>query len=292
MLFLYPVGHDQEVYTQPYLTWGFIIICVIVQLWSSSVEAEREAAVIGTSIAADQYFTRGPSKRVSWELYQGLLPSQRHIVEPFVAKDEEEDERIDETMEARLLDLLDSIERLPARQLGYVPVDGGARRVFTSMVAHAGWIHLLGNLFILMLAGAVLECFWRRWAYGAMAVAAGLAGVAAFHLADPSGVIPIIGASGIVAGIMGAFLVGFANTEIRLGWMLWLFAYARFGVIKVPAMVLIPLWIGFQLYDFAAAGDDGVAYSAHIGGFFAGVALALLARQFNLVASDAGHSRA
>jgi len=110
-------------------------------------------------------------------------------------------------------DVIAVLHRAPAFRWGYRPGHPNALHAITSMFLHADWSHLSGNMLFLFIAGGVLECFWRRWAYLALYFGSGLAAVVAHTLADPHGLTPVIGASGAVAGLMGAFLV--AHTRPR-----------------------------------------------------------------------------
>jgi membrane associated rhomboid family serine protease len=197
--------------------------------------------------------------------------------------------RGDRELEAAVRELVAALNRLPAFRYGFQPGAPRIDRAFSHMFVHGGWGHLLGNMLFLWLAGGVLECFWRRWAYLALYFASGLAGLAAHFASAPSSLTPVVGASGAIAGLLGAFLVGYPRTRIKVAWFVFLFA-PLWGMWRVPAWVLIPLWAGIEIVSAYFGGEDsGVAHWAHVGGFACGALVAFAARRANLVATDAGH---
>ena len=99
-----------------------------------------------------------------------------------------------------------------------------------------------------------------------------------YALVYPHGLIPVIGASGAIASLMGGFLVRFPKTKIQLGFFYWI-VRPRLYRFKAPAFAVLPLWLGLQLLSGVLAGESGgVAYWAHIGGFGFGALMALILR--------------
>ena len=153
-----------------------------------------------------------------------------------------------------------------------------ARTYITSMFLHGGWLHLIFNMWFLWLAGTILEDLWGRIVYPIFYLAAGVLACAVQGAMFPHSFAPALGASGAIAGLMGAFLTRFPTTRIRLGWLLWI----QIVWFYVPAYVILPLWMGLQVLwgvmARAAAVDTGVGYWAHIGGFAFGALGAYLLR--------------
>ncbi len=163
-------------------------------------------------------------------------------------------------------------------RFGLVPTAPRLAGVFGHMFLHAGWVHLLGNLLFLFLTGPFIEDRWGRSVYLLFYLGAGVASGLVFAIQSPDLTGPLIGASGAIAGAMGAFLVLFATVRIKFAYWLGLF----WGTFAVPAWLLLPLWFGHELatarlMDVTGA-SDGVAYWAHVGGFAFGVATAALLR--------------
>jgi membrane associated rhomboid family serine protease len=140
---------------------------------------------------------------------------------------------------------------------------------------HGGWLHLIFNMWFLWLAGTVLEDAWGRVVYPIFYLVCGMLALA-FHAGVFRGsFMPVVGASGAIAGLMGGFLARFPKTKIKLAW-LFLFRIYKFSV---PAYVLLPLWLVIQVFWGAMSGaEGGVAYWAHVGGFAFGALGAVLLR--------------
>ena len=136
-----------------------------------------------------------------------------------------------------------------------------------SMFLHGGWLHLLGNMLFLWIFGNNIEdkLGWAR--YLAFYVAGGVAATFVQVFYEPTSVIPMVGASGAIAAVMGAYLV----------WFPWapILTLAFFFVVQIPAAVWLGIWFVMQ---FFTGPDSGVAFMAHVGGFVFGVVVAGLLR--------------
>ena len=162
-----------------------------------------------------------------------------------------------------------------AEQYAFIPAQPRAITYLTANFLHGGWLHLIGNMWFLWLAGFVLEDVWGRWLYSAFYLIAGAAALQFYAWSNPGSITPTIGASGAVAALMGAFLVRFPKMKIEMAW-LFLFKLYRF---KAAAYWLLPLWLGVEIFYGSLFGSSsGVAHWAHVGGFLFG-ALAALAIQ-------------
>ncbi len=136
--------------------------------------------------------------------------------------------------------------------------------VLTSMFLHGGLFHVGGNMWFLWIFGNNVEDRFGHLAYVLLYLVTGVAGTFAFIAMRPEEVTPLIGASGAVAGVLGAYLVLYPRHSVvsLVGWI----------VIAVPAMVFLAIWFVAQFF----VGDVGVAWEAHVGGFVAGAALAVI----------------
>lgn len=148
--------------------------------------------------------------------------------------------------------------------------------LLSSMFMHAGWLHLAGNMLFLWVFGDNVEHRAGPVPYLVAYLLAGLVGSLAQILSEPSSVIPTLGASGAISGVLGAYLVLFPRNRVTV----FLFRF----VTQVPALAAIGLWIVFQLINGLGAAVistetvGGVAYLAHIGGFAAGLLAGFLFR--------------
>jgi membrane associated rhomboid family serine protease len=143
---------------------------------------------------------------------------------------------------------------------------------------HGGWLHLIGNMWFLWLAGAILEDTWGRLIYPAFYIIAGVLAFQVHAMVNVGSFTPTIGASGAIAGLMGAFLVRFPTTKIEMGY---LFFY-RFYRFKMAAYWLLPVWLLTEVLYGSVGLSSGVAHWAHVGGFAFGALIALAVQKSGL----------
>ena len=144
--------------------------------------------------------------------------------------------------------------------------------IFTSMFMHAGWVHLLGNMLYLWIFGDNVEDRLGHALFFVFYILCGLGATFAQAAISLGSSVPNLGASGAIAGVLGAYILMFPKGQVRV-------LMGR-GVIPMPALVVIGLWIVLQFISGVGsiANTSGVAYMAHIGGFLAGVVLTFLFR--------------
>ena len=153
----------------------------------------------------------------------------------------------------------------------------------TSIFMHGGWAHLTGNMLFLYVFGDNVEAAFGSLAYLAFYLVTGVIASLAHVLANPDSVIPSLGASGAISGVLAAYLVLFPQNRVRVLVVLRFIPFTY----TVPAIVMIGLWALFQFVNGFASitpseETSGVAYMAHVGGFIAGLVLTLLAKPFVL----------
>jgi membrane associated rhomboid family serine protease len=168
------------------------------------------------------------------------------------------------------------------QQYAFIPAHPRPIAYISSNFLHGGWSHLVFNMWFLWLAGFVLEDVWGRPLYLIFYLVAGAVSMQLDGWANPGSIIPSLGASGAIAGLMGAFLVRFPKLKIRLMWLFgsWLSAFFR---IWVRAYWLLPVWFGMEIYYGKVSGhSDGIAHWAHVGGFAFGALAALAIRHSGL----------
>ena len=152
--------------------------------------------------------------------------------------------------------------------------------IFISMFLHGGWLHLLGNMLFLFVFGRSIEDRFGHLRFLVIYFLSGL-GAAAAHMALNAGShAPSIGASGAIAGVLGAYFICYPGARITTLIPLFFF----FWTIEVPAIFLLGYWFliqfltGFQMLAIQTATGGGVAWWAHVGGFLVGMLLALTLR--------------
>jgi membrane associated rhomboid family serine protease len=143
--------------------------------------------------------------------------------------------------------------------------------LFSAMFMHASWMHIIGNMLYLWIFGDNIEDRIGSAKFLLFYLICGLAASAAHIMVGTDSVIPSLGASGAIAGVLGAYLVLFPKRQVQV-------LVAR-QIVHMPAFVVLGLWILLQVFSqisVVGAEGGGVAYMAHIGGFVAGVALIFL----------------
>ena len=148
--------------------------------------------------------------------------------------------------------------------------------LFTSMFLRGGWLHLGGNLLFLWIFGNNVEDLLGRARYLLLYLSCGVAAALIQAAADPLSQVPMVGASGAIAGVLGAYLITYPRANVHT--LVWIVIF--FWVVTVPAWILLGLWFAMQLVSGLGVrpGSPGVAFWAHVGGFATGVFLYLLLR--------------
>ena len=155
---------------------------------------------------------------------------------------------------------------------GFRPAYKNVATCFTYMFLHGGFMHLLGNMIFLWLVGCILELWCGRFFFIGMYFLTGILSAGLFTLMYPNSTAPLIGASGAISGLIGAFTVAYGRKKIRIFYSLGFY----FNYAKVPAIILLPVWIGNELFMLFFGGVSQVAYVAHIGGLLSGALLGFL----------------
>ena len=162
---------------------------------------------------------------------------------------------------------------------GLVPDHFSFLNVLTSMFLHGGWMHVLGNMWFLWIFGDNIEDILGSAKFLLFYLLCGFAAAMTQFLADPGSRVPMVGASGAIAGVMGAYLVKFPHSRIHT----LVFIFFFISTVEVPAWLMLIYWFFINLFSgvgsighsYASQGG-GVAFLAHVGGFLAGIALIFL----------------
>jgi membrane associated rhomboid family serine protease len=143
---------------------------------------------------------------------------------------------------------------------------------FTSMFLHGGWMHVIGNMWFLHIFGDNIEDYLGHFKYLVFYIVCGVLAMGAQVLSDPRSTVPALGASGAIAGVLGAYFLLYPGARV----LTWFFVF----VIWVPAWLILGYWFALQFLSGAATslayeghGMGGVAFWAHVGGFVAGMVL-------------------
>ncbi len=295
---LIPLGHEQRsVRRLPWVTFTLMALCLLIFVLTFPGDARRQNEAFEQLETALQYFFEHPYlelqprfrnllvSEMGEETLSAQLEAMREVGPdpPSLGRAlQQEQAQFDELVAA----FFKTLGRSSARALGLVPADIRLPSVLTHQFAHGGWWHLFGNLFILFLAGPFIEDVWGRPLFAVFYLTAGAFAGLMFVLRYPGLDAPLIGASGAIAGVMGAFLIRYWHTKIKFFY--WVFFF-MVGTFEAPAWLMLPLWFFKELFfaqamDTIAPGRGGgpVAFWAHVWGFAFGVVVAYAIAHFKI----------
>jgi membrane associated rhomboid family serine protease len=176
-------------------------------------------------------------------------------------------------------------EQLPP-ELAVVPAWS---TVLTSMFMHGGWLHLGGNMLYLWIFGDNIEDSMGHVRYLVFYVLCGTAAALAQGFVDPTSAVPMVGASGAISGVLGAYILLHPGATVRVLIFLGFFA----TVAHIPALIVLGIWFALQLFSGLATpvGEPGVAFWAHVGGFVAGLVLVSFFKRRDVPMLERPHHR-
>jgi membrane associated rhomboid family serine protease len=161
---------------------------------------------------------------------------------------------------------------------GLIPDQFRVSRVFTSMFLHGGWMHVLGNMWFLWIFGDNIEDLLGHAKFLLFYLLCGVAAALGQVLTNPYATVPMVGASGAIAGVMGAYLVKFPHSRI----LTLVFILFFITTIEIPAPLMLVYWFVIQLFSGIGSiarthlSQGGVAFFAHVSGFITGILLVML----------------
>jgi membrane associated rhomboid family serine protease len=163
-------------------------------------------------------------------------------------------------------------------QYGIVPAHLQLYSIFTSMFIHGGFLHIAGNMWFLWIFGRGIEDILGHWKFLVFYLACGVAAALTQVLVNPSTTIPTVGASGAIAGVMGAYLIKFPRARIVTLVVIIVFL----TTVDIPAAFLLLYWFAIQFFNgvgsigYSQASSGDIAFFAHVGGFLAVMGLILI----------------
>ncbi len=279
-----PIGQENgEVRREPWVSYAIVAfnIAIFLVLWIASLRSDVPERFEAKAEEVTAYLVQNPYLTVPPELvpFYGrravtILGSRGAAADrpvPWVMR------RQQQKLNAMAQDLFAIGRELPLLAPGFVPAEPSFFAALSSMFVHAGLLHLVGNLLFFFATGPFLEDVFGRPLFLLLYVLSGLAALAAHSWQNPGSFAPVVGASGAVAGVMGAFLVRLRTSRIRFLFVPILFLpWIRFRFL-VPAFVFLPLWFAVQFGLATSTTEPGnVALWAHVGGFAFGAVAALL----------------
>jgi membrane associated rhomboid family serine protease len=291
---LFPIKHENmSARRWPVITIGLIVLNCMVFLVTHSAIQRQEAALAPLRVQLIVLAARHPELNIQPDVQQFVSDFRASRPKTWDAIESSPqlnawDAQLRSThdasqMQEEMNSLAAQYSKLASasivQRFAFIPAHPKPLAYLTSIFLHGGWMHLIGNMWFLWLAGFVLEDVWGRPLYLLFYLAAGVAATQLDGWANPGSVVPTLGASGAIAGLMGAFLVRFPKLRVRMMWF-FDFGLTRWGSFWMRAYWLLPLWLGLEIYYGKVFGqNDGIAHSAHIGGFIFGAAMAWAVRR-------------
>ena len=281
MFFVFPIGHeDQTVQRMPYVTISIIVINVLIFIFTSYSVSIKQKVYDEELRALIEFYVMHPFLDIEDVLKEDELGR----IKEYLPHEEEYDlsarQKPLSFYQNRFMELGEKYrqarESLPYYKYGLVPKDPKAFNYLSSMFIHGWFFHLLFNMIFLWLVGCNIEDRWGRPLYLGFYLISGLMASYTHLLMFSNSTTPLIGASGAIAGIMGAFMIRMYKTKIRMFYLFW-FITIRSGTFEISTFVALPFWLAQQLYyalSSSSINGGGVAFWAHIGGFIFGALVA------------------
>ena len=293
-MFIFPIGHEQSIVRRwPVVTIGIIVACLlvhtvvfqIIERQQSEIEQiEAQIARVKAELFV-KYAAAGGSNfldlmeqsdaRNMLDLALAMGARMDLFIEEFRAGRVVEEDHLDYRRLRNLeLELTQTQERSVIKQFAFRPDEKKPHTYITALFLHGGLLHLLGNLYFLYLVGGAIEDRWGRIFFLIFYLAGGAVSLIthSYFFLDPAE--PVIGASGAIAAVMGAFCVRFWKVKIHFWYFFWILKL-KTGVFSLPAWIVLLCWFAMQLfYGIWFDEVSPVAFMAHAGGFAFGLIVA------------------
>ena len=282
MFFFLPIRTEKDTDRLPYLTifliainfliWGFTQKIVTNELNEINtvnqqlIEIERPYLV--------QSFKENPEfwENISVEeihtivLKEGLIPRNQQSFDEW------------KSLYSRFEDLK---SHMLYRRLGFTPASPNFFQMLSSMFIHGGFLHVFFNMLFLWLVGCNIEDDWKWPKFLMFYIVSGIVACLIHASYSDGSTLPLIGASGAVAGVMGAFLIQHYKAKIRFWYIVWLLFKPWIGTFTVAAYLVLPFWFIQEFFYAQSGAQTGTAHWAHVGGFVFGGIFALVMQYFD-----------
>ncbi len=310
-----PIGHEESATRRwPWVSGAMAAICLVAFFLSSMADSRVERLTAEREEEVYQYWMEHPYLDIDQELVFGTWAP---MVEEYMREAIDELERYSDELAAEAgVDALEysgfeggddelvwkdpkqraeveqqELDRLtadwrevrdqhPIMRWGFIPAKASFLTIVTSIFMHSGWMHILGNLLFFWLSGPALEDVWGRPAFLGLFLIGGVVSNCFWMARYPESLTPLVGASGAIAALMGAFLIRFWSVRIKFFY----FFFFRFGTFWAPAWVWLGFWFLRELFWSTTWLEKfgGVAYWVHVSGFGFGAAIAIGIKWFSI----------
>ena len=270
-----PIRTEKETTKLPYLTMGLILINLILWFFTNKIVVQERMALneINTRMLVIEqdyiqdlrkqepdFFTSNSSLHLHDRFYKEVVLKSING-------------RYNEWT-ALYSELKTGIQNTFFHKFGFVPIHFSLIKMLTYMFLHANFLHVFFNMLFLWIVGCNLEDDWGWWGFLIVYVFSGITACGLHMLKFSQSSVPLVGASGAIAGIMGIFAVRYYKTKIKVLYI-WLARLRRpLGTVMLYAGFILPFWFLQQVVGAKWAAESGTAYWAHIGGFIFGAMIA------------------
>jgi len=283
MFFIIPIGSEEGVRRLPYVTIGLIVLNSIIWIITSMVLSGQVGEL-------EQLHKR--------MLDIEMLYAYRFLeTDPNLLQEVDYDKVRERILEGEIIPIgsedyrqwnnlyqhyKEKKEHLVFESFGFKPAEFNFLKLFSSVFIHGNFFHLLFNMLFLWLVGCNIEDDWSWKVFLGLYLVGGLFAGLVHAIAFPKSALPLIGASGAIAGIMGAFMIRHYKTKVRFAYFLWFFLRPYVGVFSIYAGIALPIWFVQQIIGASWSMEAGTAYWAHIGGFIFGAAVGVSLKFFGI----------
>jgi membrane associated rhomboid family serine protease len=281
VLLLIPLGPQTQVPRLPRVTAGLIGICLAVFLFTWSADSAKVGEEEARLERIAEWTLTGPFRQHP-ELEAARKRQPTALA--FLARETAWQEAVPEPDRSRLVHCLDDHRRLtgshPFSRFGLIPSRVTVVSLLTHLFVHADFLHLLFNMIVLWAVGGLLEATWGRVFLIVLYLVSGAAAALAHVSLNAGSTTPAIGASGAVAGLMGAFAVAHTREPMRVAFVMALAVAPRIRIYSLPAVLFLGFWFLEQLFWWVGTAGMSVeiAFGAHVCGFAFGLLAGTLLR--------------
>ena len=296
-MLILPMERTFNIRRPPVVTFLLLIVNVVVFMTTSdndqemllaAIEAYDERELLDSELPLFEAYLKSQSDDANvWgglESIEDLEGPQRFYLIAQVLTDREYAQYLERNSDWFTFEQLDTlaekqsiietyIDQLVYLRFGFIPAEFSFLTMFSSQFLHGDVFHLVGNMVILVLVGLTVEQLLGSFNFLLFYLLSGAIGSAVYGLVHFGSPVTLIGASGAISGLMGMYVAAYGKRPIRFFY--WIGVY--FNYVKLPALVMLPVWVGKEVFDFLFT-DSNVAYSAHAGGLVAGAALVLVGK--------------
>ncbi len=287
-----PIGHEGTgVRRLPWITFTIILINIVVFLFTNSADKNIQQDLKDTSIKIIKYYVEHPYLKFNFfgpentglQYRDSEIEKWANLTENVEVPDmdtlDDEQAHID-LLISQLKDIRNSH---PFWKYGLISTQRTPLSLLFHFFLHAGWLHLLSNLFFLYIMGPFLEDVWGRPIYAAFYILSGIISGFMYTIHYPDFTGPLVGASGAISAVISAFLIRY--WKVRIKFVYWIYFFI--GTFTAPAWMMLIFEVARELFyayinDSMASSGAGVAYWAHFWGLAFGIITALLIKKFNI----------